>query len=58
VVIASNFVPNQGDDTVDVEFDNVPTTANYTLAYVDADGNQSTIIDNASFSSLQDNTHS
>ena len=52
--ISGNYQVNPDDGTVDVEFDNVPVTASYTLTYIGSDGEESTLVDNSPFSSLQD----
>src|ERR1039457_5163992 len=54
--IASSFVPNPDCDTVDVHFENVPTQDSYSLSYIAGDGAETTIIQNAPFNGLQDNS--
>lgn len=56
IVIQTNFVANSDEDgTVDVYFDSVPPGASYSLSYIAANGTETVIVQNASFSSLQDN---
>jgi len=55
VAIASNFVPNEVEaNTVDVLFENVPTTDDLTLTHIDGDGTKTTIVKSAPFDSLKD----
>ena len=57
IPVAGNFVANPApDDTVDVHFDSVPTTDNYSLTYIAGDGSETMIVQNAAFSSLQDDS--
>jgi hypothetical protein len=59
IVIASNAQPNPApDDTVDVHFEKVPTTANYSLSYIGSDGTETTFLQNVPFNSLQDTSQS
>jgi hypothetical protein len=54
--IASSFVANAAPfDTADIHFDNVPTNATYSLTYIDGDGTETTIVDNAHYKDLNDN---
>ena len=55
IAIASKFVPNPGCDTVDAQFDNVPTAYSYSLSYIAADGTETTVVADAPFNSLKDN---
>ncbi len=52
--IKGNYSPNKADGTVDMHFDNVPTTANYTLTYIDGDGQPTVIVQSQPYHSLKD----
>ncbi len=54
IVITNNFVANANDNTVDVHFENVPTTASYTLSYIAADGTESVILTSTPYDKLED----
>jgi len=54
--ISKCFQANLDDNTIDVHFDNVPTTASYTLSYITADGTESPIISNVPYHTLQDDS--
>jgi hypothetical protein len=56
ISIAQNFVANPApDDTVDVHYENVPTTASYSLTYIGADGSETNLVQGAPYDSLKDN---
>jgi hypothetical protein len=55
--IAGNFVANPVEaNTVDVLFEDVPTTASYSLTYTGGDGGTITIVQAAAFASLKDDS--
>jgi hypothetical protein len=55
IAIATSFYPNPApDDTVDLHFENVPTTDSYSVTYIAGDGTETTIVQNTPFHSLQD----
>jgi hypothetical protein len=54
--IASSFSPNTDGNTIDLQFDEVPTTATYTLTYVATDGTETTLVDGAAFDTLKDDS--
>jgi len=55
--IAGNFVANPVEaNTVDVLFEDVPTTASYSLTYTGGDGATITIVQAAAFDSLKDDS--
>lgn len=54
LAIASNFVANE--DTVDLIFSNVLTTASYSLTYIASDGTETQLVQGAAYSSLEDNS--
>ncbi len=57
IAIAGNFVANPApDDTVDVHFENVPTTASYSLTYIGSDGSETNLVQNTAFHSLNDDS--
>ena len=57
LAIAGNFYANPApDNTVDVLFANVPTESNYSLTYIGGDGSETTIVEDAPFNSLDDNS--
>jgi hypothetical protein len=57
IAIASNNIPNPTpDDTVDVHFEDVPTDDKYTLTYLASDGSKTVIVQDAAYSSLNDNS--
>ncbi len=57
IAIASNFVENPApDNTVDVHFENVPTTASYSLTYIGGDGSETTVVPETPYSSLNDDS--
>jgi len=56
LAIASNFQPNPDHNTVDVIFRDVPTNANYSLTYIAANGTETTVVHNAPYNSLNDNS--
>lgn len=49
-----NYSENPGDNTIDMHFGNVPTTASYTLFYVASDGTESLVIKNIAYKDLED----
>ena len=53
--ISGNFSVNPDDGTVDVEFDNVPRNANYSLSYIGSDGDETVLVQSAAFEMLKDN---
>jgi hypothetical protein len=55
IAIAGNYVVASAY-SVDVCFKNVPKTASYSLTYIGADGQESTIVSNAAFDTLKDDT--
>ena len=56
VPIAGNFYVNPAPaESVDVEFENVPTKDSYSLSYIAADGTPTRIVDKAPFGTLNDN---
>jgi hypothetical protein len=55
--IAGNFVANAAEaKTVDVLFESVPTTAEYSLTYIGGDGVETTIVEGAPFHTLKDDS--
>jgi len=55
LAIASSFVPNAVEaKTVDVLFEDVPTKAKYSLSYLAEDGTTATLVEDAPFNSLRD----
>lgn len=55
IVIAQNFVPNPDpDNTVDIHFEDVPTSATYSISYIAQDGKESQIVVNVAYDDLQD----
>jgi hypothetical protein len=57
IAISSNALPNPApDDTVDVHFENVPPGDKYTLTYIASDGTETAIVQDAPYSSLNDNS--
>ena len=55
VSIAGSFVA-ASQYSVDVHFENVPKLANYSVTYISGDGTESTIVENAPYDSLKDDT--
>lgn len=53
--IAGNFSVNSDDGTVDIEFDNVPKNASYSLSYIGSDGEETVLVQSAAFDTLKDN---
>ena len=58
IPILGHFSPNPEDNTVDMFFGRVDTSASYTLSYVGGDGTEYTIIQNAAYDSLEDTSES
>jgi hypothetical protein len=55
IAIAGNFHANPAPhDTVDLHFENVPTTASYSITYIGGDGTETTIVQNTPFESLHE----
>ena len=56
--ISTGFHANPNDDTIDIEFTEVPTKDNYTLSYVAADGTETVLVPSTPFENLQDTSMS
>jgi hypothetical protein len=57
LAISSNFVANPVEaNTVDLLFEDVPTSASYSLTYTGGDGSTITIVQGAAFDSLKDDS--
>jgi hypothetical protein len=56
IPIASSFLANDDISTVDVPFQNVPTSDNYSLIYIGGDGTETTVVKDTPFQNLQDSS--
>ncbi|HLN02245.1 MAG TPA: hypothetical protein VK335_23350 [Bryobacteraceae bacterium] len=54
IPISKYYENRASDGTVDVHFDNVPTTDRYNFTYIGADGTETMIDQNTAFQDLQD----
>ena len=54
--ISASFRANVDHNTVDVRFENVPTTARYSLTYIGSDGTETIVVKDTPFQNLQDDT--
>ena len=53
--IVGNFEANPDQGTVDMCFEQVPTTADYSLTYIGGDGQETMLVQGRPFHTLKDN---